>query len=321
MKRLAIVNPFSGGKKTVSDMQRLLAQLENVSAKYEVTQYPGHAAELAKSASQFYEVVVVGGDGTLFEVLKGIDLQTQQLAILPEGTGNSLARDLGLRTFHDGIRAIQNEKHIRIDVNQLSVTSTDGSTSLCYSASTIGIGYPAEATRFGNRYLKSLRTFCYPIAATVKTAFQHRFSARFSSDDESGAWKILTGLLLNNTRYSGNFEAFPEASCQDGYFDRMEMNCGCVQQNLHNISVLSKKHLYCPAKLRRARSLRIELECPQWLMVDGELFPQVREISVKVLPAALGCYGSVRLKRDLPRNAQNTRKFSDLISGFKPDRL
>ena len=99
-KALAIINPISGtgSKKSIP---HLLAQAYNAS-EYELfltyTTAAGHAEELARrAASEGYDhVIAVGGDGTVNEVARGLVGSQTALAIVPKGSGNGLARSLGL---------------------------------------------------------------------------------------------------------------------------------------------------------------------------------------------------------------------------------
>ena len=99
-KVLAIINPISGtgSKKNIPD---LLGQAYNAS-EYELfltyTKAAGHAEELARRAvSEGYDhVIAVGGDGTVNEVARGLVGSQTALGIVPKGSGNGLARTLGL---------------------------------------------------------------------------------------------------------------------------------------------------------------------------------------------------------------------------------
>src|SRR5437879_6838959 len=108
---LAIVNPYSGGSGAYSRFPHLVEKLRRVAEKTLFTQYPGHAAELARGAAAYGGLAVVGGDGTLFEILKGLDRKSQRIAIIPAGRGNSLARDLGLLRPLPNLDVIRSEEH------------------------------------------------------------------------------------------------------------------------------------------------------------------------------------------------------------------
>ena len=101
-KALLLYNPHSGRRRArrEHDIKLALAELRSagVEASAEPTRAAGSAGEQARAAvsSGFDTVIACGGDGTVHDVLQGIVGLPVQLAVLPLGTGNALANDLGL---------------------------------------------------------------------------------------------------------------------------------------------------------------------------------------------------------------------------------
>ncbi len=290
MKWLAIVNPSCGGGRSYSHISRILRRLEKLNPETVTTNYPGHAEQLAGAASDYDGLAVVGGDGTVLEVLNGMDCERQRLAIIPAGTGNSLARDLGLDSVAAAIDAIAEEWLVQVDLMSVGFQNGDGSMRQRLSASTLGLGYPATVAKTANQRLKGLGKFCFPAAAAVETLFQKRFRVRLAYNGGAPESKSLTGLILNNTRHVGNFLAFPQASLRDDCFDVMELDSDFLRQNLHNLSVLSKRYFYLPNLPKSARSLLLRLETPQDLVIDGEIHPAVSHAEIQISPTKLTCY-------------------------------
>lgn len=75
---LAIVNPCSGGNGTSARLGHRAERPQRIAARTVFTEYPGHAAQLAREATDYGGVAVVGGDGTLFEILNRLDLNQQR---------------------------------------------------------------------------------------------------------------------------------------------------------------------------------------------------------------------------------------------------
>jgi diacylglycerol kinase family enzyme len=127
--------------------------------------------------------------------------------------------------------------------------------------------------------------YCYAAAA----AFQRPASTevRISEEGCDFTAKFLTGFVANNTRHLANFAALPDACCHDGHFDVMEMSSGFFGQSLHNLSALSGLRFYSPAALKPMTSLNLQLQRPQELMIDGELFGDVISVNVRVRAAAV----------------------------------
>lgn len=97
-----ISNPKTGryGSRRVRPIQELASQLESagVAVELKLTSGPGDATTLAARAARngSSDVIVAGGDGTINEAIQGLAGTDARLGILPRGTANVLARELGL---------------------------------------------------------------------------------------------------------------------------------------------------------------------------------------------------------------------------------
>lgn len=95
-----IQNPAAGMRRPERLRRRLEAALDRRGVRYEhaYTAEPGHAGELARQAltDGFTRVLVAGGDGTVLETVSAMAGRDAALAVLPVGTGNQLAANLGI---------------------------------------------------------------------------------------------------------------------------------------------------------------------------------------------------------------------------------
>ena len=96
-----IVNPQGGKGKSLKALTTVEEIFKNNNAQYVVhkTEYAGHATEIARELSKTPDtnIVVMGGDGTLHEVLNGIsDFEKCSLGLIPSGTGNDFAVAAGI---------------------------------------------------------------------------------------------------------------------------------------------------------------------------------------------------------------------------------
>ncbi len=251
-----------------------------------LTRHAGHAAEAAAEGRDYAGVAVVGGDGTLFEVLKGMDRERQRIALFPAGRGNALGRDLGLM----GPRGVEEVLHWRpqprIDLLEVRATFADGRQSASLAASTVALGYAVMIARRAQG-LRWMGAMSYAAAAAFMRP--HRSSMWVEYGGESGRELWLSGLIANNTHHIANFHGYPEAHCADGVFEVMEMDGGMPRQTAHNLSALSGTGIYQPYPLRQTTAARVHLKTPQDLMLDGEIFPCAVDVEIRLLPAALAC--------------------------------
>ena len=95
--------------------------------------------------------------------------------------------------------------------------------------------------------------------------------------------------MINNTRHAGNFSAFRNSDTGDGKFEFLLAKAGFWGQFTHNLAVLSQTYFYQTAQEQKAGSLTLVLPVPQRLMIDGELWEDIREVRFEVLPGKLCC--------------------------------
>jgi diacylglycerol kinase (ATP) len=289
MKRLAIINPWSGHGRTGRMLPEIQAALKPLAAEQVVTRYPGHCKEVALASRDFDGIIAVGGDGTICETVNGMDLDRQTLAIIPMGTGNSLARDFGLRTLAQSEARARDAATLLLDLVKFAFTASTGKSDEWYCTSTAALGYATRVTALANKHLKKLGVFCYPVASLACALSPQRMPVQIAYDNGPGSQKMLTCVMIQNARHAANFKVIPDASVNDGLFDVMELDTGFARQTLHNISMLSGLHFYMPGIIRRSSSLRIVLESPQTLMIDGEIIQNVTSLFATIVPAKLKC--------------------------------
>jgi diacylglycerol kinase family enzyme len=286
---LAVANAYSGGRdgKRAGIAQAMCAMRPTVRDAV-FSEYRGHARKIASQASGYAGIVAVGGDGTLLEILNGIDRERQELAILPAGRGNSLARDLGLHGIAFAVDTLAHGRIDAIDLAEATLTGESGEQTQIVSASTIAIGYPVAATALANR-MKYLGRFCYAAAATLASASLKAMSLEVAYDGRSLHHRRLAGLIISNTRHLANFVAFPNADWADGRLDVMEMCAGPVVQNARNLSALCGVDLCAPAPIEQVHTVRLRFALPADVMIDGEIFDRLSALEVRILPGALRC--------------------------------
>ena len=287
MKWLAIANPAAGRAREADRMIDRLRRLRDVDAEIVRTAAPGDATRLAEASSAFDGVIAIGGDGTIAEVLQGLDLRRQQLAVLPAGHGNCLARDLEVGDPGRALDALRRGARRPLDLMDVGVGFQDGRTERRLCASTLAVGYVTEVVMFGRHRLPQLGRAAYAAAAMV--VVPGVFEARMAGADEPARPRHYTGLVINNTAHLANFRGFPDASVHDGVLDVMEQGHGWSRQLLHNLSVLAGSRAFGPLRLRQAASERLELREARTFMADGELLHGVSRVAVDCRPAAVTC--------------------------------
>ena len=201
MKTIIIGNPNSGRAKSGDHLERYAKILGSQGAEVEVwpTEYPQHATELATRAGTCL-VVAAGGDGTVNEVINGLESDAT-LGILPLGTANVLARELGLpRNPEQACQRILADNRSRIDLG----LATDREGMERRFSCMAGIGFDATVVRTVTPRLKRyLRVLAFPLIA-FKVYFDEEMPAvHITHDGETH--NTQSAIIANGQYYGGDF--------------------------------------------------------------------------------------------------------------------
>jgi len=285
-KWLAIVNPCSGQFKSSGFEKRWLPELREFVDDVVFTDAEGTATRIAAESTAFDGFVVVGGDGTILEVIVGMQRERQHLAAIPTGRGNCLARDLGIKTVADGLTALHNGSETCIDLMQVDINFEDGRECSYLSASTVALGYVVSVVERASSF-RAAGPYGYALA-TILTAPQF-FRCHLSMSDSVNDERACSGIIINNTVNLANFTAFRDAKLNDGLADVLILSAGWFRQMLHNFSLLSTLGIYDSGERSQNKIVSVSLVSPQTLMLDGQLFPNITSVRVESVRSALWC--------------------------------
>ncbi len=276
MKTCVIFNPSARGEKA----KRFRHHLEEIGSQtvLKLTTAPGDARRLAAEAvaEGCETVVAAGGDGTVNEVLNGLGdapggFERARLAVLPLGTVNVFARELGLPLkVMAAWKAIQAGRETQIDLPQVEFNSVDVPQKR-YFAQLAGAGLDARAVELVRWELKKrLGPLAYVIAGLHALLGQ---PAKIQV--EAGGPAVIGGLVLigNGRLYGGPFRFFPKADLRDGLLDV------CVFEHVNWLTLarcgpplllLGRPPASC-ARVLQARSIVLSSTDRTPMQVDGEL--------------------------------------------------
>ncbi len=213
MKVRIIANPVSGGgrgKTTAQSLQDLLTDALG-SAELLLTQKPGDAGEEAGRPGADC-IVAVGGDGTVNEIANGMRDTTATLAILPMGTANVVARELGIPRGPRAVAEMIVEHHIR----DMDVGLTNGERFLLGA----GAGFDAAVAQALSNSRGRSSSYLKWIGPVLSTAFTYSFPEIRAVVDGKEVSATAQYAIVGNCRYSaGVFAATPKAKIDDGLLD------------------------------------------------------------------------------------------------------
>jgi YegS/Rv2252/BmrU family lipid kinase len=271
-----IFNPVARGDKA----RRFHAQLDAIRAAstLKLTTSVGDARSLAAEAvlQGFDTVVAAGGDGTLNEVLNGIGdtpdgFERARLGLLPLGTTNVFARELGIPTrLEEAWAVIRRGQETRIDLPGADYAA-EGGTRRRYFAQMAGAGLDARAIELLHWPLKKkIGQLAYVVAGIGALRKAPSQVTAIQGEDSVCGELVLIG---NGRRYGRRFTIFPRADLRDGLlevclFPRTDWFtlAWCAPQLL-TLGTLPPKAV----RSFRAESITLTSSSRTPLQVDGEL--------------------------------------------------
>lgn len=265
-----IANPISGNFLAHHDHQSTLAFLKAQGWQVELwlTSAPGDAQALARRAVEQNIAVVIaaGGDGTINEVIQELAGSETALGVLPSGTVNVWAREVGIPLDTNRAREILVHGQMRrIDL---------GLVNGRYFLLMVGIGFDGKVTQAVERKpLKRLGVLGYILAALWFGPGYLGFPVTLTVDDVGPVRTRALQVFVGNTQlYAGAFKFTWLARCDDGLLDL------CV---VHKRGLLGRLVVLRDFALRREqrrlwvryntfKQARIETKDPVAIQVDGE---------------------------------------------------
>ncbi len=312
MKAILVINPSSGkmGRKmppvlkwTLKKLGRRLAGLsrpkiseddiiaevkkkcdkENIKLDIEFTKYPKHATKLARDAINNCDLIIAaGGDGTINEVINGMANSKATLVIIPFGSANVLASELGIPD--DPAKAaelITTGKKIKMDLGYAKTKSESR-----YFSMMLDVGPFAQVINdMTPEFKKRWRSFAYPFGL-VKLLFSYKWQKIYVRHKEDSIGYFV--IMANIKYYAGEYEIADKANSRDGLLDLVVIN----RKNPWDIIVLifsftiGKLNKYLKKETFQIKEADIYSDHIMHIQVDGEVLG-IAPVSIKIVPKAL----------------------------------
>ncbi len=276
MKALVIFNTYAAAGRSARlrpAIQQRMHEL-GIAPEFLETAAPGHATELVADCDmqRFDVLVAAGGDGTLFEVVNGVYERPPEgriaLGVLPIGTGNAFAQDLGLRPgdWRSGIQLLTEGTPRRIDVGRVRCLD-----ETYYFLNIIGMGFAVDAGLTALR-LKALGRSAYTLATLREILRLKTYPIIMDVDGQRFEEENLF-VEISNTRYTGtHFLIAPRAIMNDGLFDLTVVRPLSRLRLLRLFpTIYSGRHIEFDEVITlRGRKISIDAPSGMPLAVDGE---------------------------------------------------
>ena len=287
MSTTIIINPIAGGAspraaRARQQLARAIADRGGAPVEVLLTEGVGHARELAKDAVQRGARLVLawGGDGTINEIASALAFDHAALGIIPAGSGNGLARELGVHRRAD--RAIADA--MRATPRPMDMGEVDGHLF----ANMAGTGFDAHiASQFATASRRGLVGYAGITARAMRTYRPQHYTV--SIDGVETEHRAVLVTIANSAQFGNNARIAPGARVDDGELDlvvveeRSRFATLCQMPRLFNGTVARVPG----CTIRRVREVTIESDQPMTYHVDGEPVAGGTILRARVHPGAL----------------------------------
>lgn len=283
-KTVFIINPVSGTGKAAR-IEHLIQNYPGYrDSKPEIiqTHYKGHATKIAKKLIKkgVKRIVAVGGDGTVNEIAAELDGKEAVLGIIPSGSGNGLARHLGIPGKPEkALDVLNSGKIIRIDAGRVN-----DRLFFC----TCGTGFDARVGKIFDKL--DGRGLINYIKTIIRELIQYRPKKyKIRIDGKKYKQRAFLVTVANAGQYGGNAYIAPRAKIDDGLFDICifrpfpRFKSVFLGLRLFNRTIDASKYL----DIYRGSEIIIERNKNIRMHVDGEPVKMKHKVRITVLPKSL----------------------------------
>lgn len=299
-----IVNEKSGSGRGAHIWRELCALLKEDQIPYQswCTEYEGHATalagELCLQADPDIRLIVLGGDGTVNEVLNGItDFGRIRFGLIPTGSGNDFARGLGIQgTSGEQLRdLLANTNTEAIDLGKVTFPSTGHSRLFAISS---GMGMDAlvckhtntsRMKRILNRIHLGKLSYLFITVYSLFTMQTARMTAVFDQNAPQHFPSLIFSGIMNFRAEGGGIPMSPRASAMDG------MLSVCTVNNIPKwltffylpLLALGRHERLKAVNITDCTFLSLHTDTPVTVHADGEYLGDYTDVQYECLPGML----------------------------------
>lgn len=258
-----------------------------------VSDDPALARRIVDALPAGSRVIVVGGDGSVSQLLPSLQAGGHQLGLVPVGTGNDTAAALGLgrMDWRAALAHALETPATAIDLGEVCWSNARGFEQQALFISSLCAGFDAAVNQHAAGLPRWLSGKPRYLAATLLELLALRdFDLRTVVDGRAiHAGPVLLASALNSRTYGGGMPIAPPARITDGHLDLVLADRMDLTQVLGLLPrMLAGRHLGRPGVLHLPFSqLDIKAAAPVPVAADGEVLGEALEIRVRVRPGAL----------------------------------
>ncbi|MBE5818081.1 MAG: diacylglycerol kinase family lipid kinase [Clostridiales bacterium] len=283
-----ICNPISGNGKASKAADTIMTKLNDSDIPYEFhfSDEKGNATQIARELTEkgYKDIIVVGGDGTLHEVLNGLcDPKQVNLGLIASGSGNDLGSFVGIPK--DPIAALD------IILNGTPKPTDYLMCSGIRGINVLGTGVDVDILKrcYKSKILKG--KFKYMISTLISVFLYKYPHATVTVDGKDTVHDCFIISCANGRRFGGGIVIAPEAVIDNGSIDFVLVNGmkwyhkPAALLKLATGKILDVKQ----TEFMHASTVRAVFDEPCDINIDGEIYSNV-ELDVSIVPGGLNMY-------------------------------
>ena len=265
-----IVNPNSGGGSVGKNWEQLLKRIEDKIGKieYSFTTSKGHGSDIALDLSKkgFDILAVIGGDGTISEVVDGIIKSKNtsiSIVVLNLGTGGDFSRSLGVPGDLDlALDKIKIGSTRKTDVGLVSYYSESlEKLQNRYFINIVGCGMAGAVVQTVNKSSKKFGGFSYYLGSMANILSYTNKPLRFRLDGGDWLERKVTSLAICNGQYfGGGMRVSPNSELSDGFLDAVVIGDWNLFQKVFYSKKFYNGTISNTPKVESYRCKKIEIE-------------------------------------------------------------
>lgn len=282
---LFITNPHSGRRSKVDLPELIRKTCATWSGPVETASADvvGDLDSIVQRAvdSKVDVVFAVGGDGTVHEIARRLIGTGITLGILPAGSGNGLARHLGIPV--DPRKALAGFKTLRVETIDTAVVNGIPFFGV------MGVGFDAVvAERFGTSTTRGLETYVRVGVRLLSSFVPEEYEIEVDGEAAIRRRAFIVAIA-NSNQYGNEARIAPLASLQDGLLDLVVIERPPMLAAPLMMTQLFSGHLHRSNAtwMRQGRNVRVRRVAEGWGHLDGDALRLPAEFEVSVVPASL----------------------------------
>ncbi len=306
MNNIAVIlNPKAGKGKALKYRKKVESLLTKHNKNFTIhqTKYRKHATEIISDISEFSDLIIVmGGDGTLSEVVNGINPKNEKLPkllVLPLGSGNDFAKEVNSKNRTELILDCLlsgkcNEKSVNL--SSVTLSELDGKTINFQFVNALGIGFDSYVAYLNleNKVLSGIPSYILAVFKGIKKYKPIEPTIKIDGTPHSDSRGKLLVTVGNNKTSGGGFYLNPFAKIDDDILDITVIRHLSPLEIIRKLpKVLINKTEKIPEFVHKTgKQVSITLKNPFIVHADGEIFSESAiDINIKIMKKRLIFFG------------------------------